>query len=213
MLPYTVIAWSSNLIIGQPFLTLPELLASDGFPVPPLQPNSSTPTTSIFQWVFPGLSFEAGLNITGWLFKAESINGQEGFISGLDDKALIFTLWDHSDDVQSSDTEVFTTFTRRELNSTQASLIQKITGISPSLYYYELEEALETLGGSVFGIHGTNETLGIHFMNINISSGSVGWRIEGDDATFTCSSIPNPFPPKQGTRFPYLPLVTPVYGE
>ena len=147
------------IFTGQSFPTLPELLTSEGFPVPPLQPNSSIPTNSIFQWIFPGLSFEAGQNITGWLYQAESSNAQEGFTSGLEDNALIFTLWDCSDDIQATDIEVLTTFTRRKLNSTRASLIQKITGISPSLYYYELDEALETRDESVFGIRGTNETL------------------------------------------------------
>lgn len=202
-----------NLFTGQSFLTLPELLANDGFPVPPLQPNSSTPANTTFQWVFPGLSFKAGLNITGWLFQADSTSDLDGFVSGLDDKDLIFTLWDRFDDDQSSDMEVFTTFTRCELNSTRASSVQKITGISPSLYYYKLEEALETGDGSAFGICGTNETLQIRFMSINISLESAGWRMEGDDNTFTCSNIPNPLSPKQATSFPYMPLVTPVLGE
>ena len=108
--------------------------------------------------------------------------------------------------------EVFTTFTRRELNSTRASSdsVQKITGISPSLYYYKLEEALETGDGSAFGIR---ETFQIQFMSINISLESAGWRMEADDDTFTCSNIPNPSSPKQATSFPYMPLVTPVLGE
>ena len=108
---------------------------------------------------------------------------------------------------------MLTTFTQRKLNSTQASLIQKITGISPPLYYYELDKILETGDESVFGIRGTNETLGIRFMNVNFNSGSAGWRVEGDDTMFTCSNIPSPLSPKQGLSFPYTPLVTPVFGE
>ena len=67
-----------NLCAGQSFPTLPELLTTEGFSVPPpLQPNSSILTSNIFQWVFPSLSFEAGLNITGWLFQAEATLDQE----------------------------------------------------------------------------------------------------------------------------------------
>ena len=211
-----VLSYVSNLYTGQSLPSVSELLTSNGFPVPPLQPNSSTPTDNIFQWIFPSLSFEVGLNITGWLFLAETAIGQEEeLILGMDDRALIFTHWDLSEKSQTSDVEVFTTFTRRNLSSTRATSIQKIARISPSLYYYELEEAIVTRDGSIIGIRGTNKTLGIHFTNFNVSSGlvPVGWRIERDSATFTRSNLPISFFLKQATSFPYLPLVTPVFGE
>ena len=131
----------------------------------------------------------------------------------MDDKAPLFTLWDRFDDTQSLDTEVLSTFTQHELNSTHASYIHRITGIVPTLYYYKLEEAVETRNGDAFGIRGTNEMLRIHFMNFSIISGSVGWRLGGDVATFMCTNSLNSLFVKQGTSFPYLPLVIPVFGE
>ena len=109
-----------NLCAGQSFPSLSELLTTKGFPVPPSpQSNSSIPTSNIpvFQWVFPSLNFEAGVNITGWLFQAESFLDQEELILGMDG----FTLWDRCDDTQSLDTEVLSTFTQHELNSARAS--------------------------------------------------------------------------------------------
>ena len=207
----------------QSILSLPEVVTSDGFPVPPLLPNSSTPMNSTFQWIFPFLTLKADQNITGWLFQAADAKGcsrgQEELLAGMElENIPIFTLWDFVKEVSLLDTPdgVYSFYRRRELNSTAPSSIHKITGTSPSLYYYKVREAVEIRDRDILGIRGTNETLGIHFVNVDISPVLIPWTVmEGDDDMFSTASRVFTFNldfvgPQ---AFPYLPLIAPVFGE
>ena len=143
------------------------------------------------------------------MFQAET---REDSYSAMASRDLLFTIWQRSETMEESGLK--TIISRGELNITRASLIHKIEGTSPSLYYYKLEKPVVTQNGDVFGIRGTNETLGIHF--VDIVGGSGGWSIQGDNSNFeyavgvglgllTLSS--------HITDFQYLPLVTPVFGK
>ena len=146
--------------------------------------------------------FEGGRNITGWLFQGEPASST----LDTDDNMNLFIIWQSMED--GGDIPTGLEYVRRELNDTRASSSQKINGISPPLYYYELAMAYVTRPGDIFSIRRTNETLGIHFTIISgMSNGQV---VRGDDSIVRCSfydfSCNNAGVTAQ-------PLVTPLYGK
>ena len=206
-----------SICTGESFPTLTELVANNGFPIPPLEPN---PIDNVFQWIFPSLTFVGGLNITGWLFQAEM---EDDSTIVADERAPLFTLWTR-DDAQ-GETGIISDLTRRNVNNTRPSSIRKIAGTSPPLYFYELEKALATQNGDTFGILGTNRTIAIHFTNT--SGVSDGQMALGDVSALTCPTERNIVGCHISNRdprfeffggglldmFPYLPLATPVFGK
>ena len=189
---------ASTIPPGQSFPTPSELLTTAGHPIPPLDPNSPIPTDTIFQWIFPSLTFEGGLNVTGWLFQGEPASST----LDTDDNANLFTIWQG---VLGPEEVPSVNYIRRELNDTRASLIRKIEGTSPPLYYYELARTYVTRPGDLFGLRRTNQTLGIHFTII--SGMSNGLVQQGDDSVVRCSFSCN------NAGVTAQPLVIPVYGK
>ena len=197
----------SNLhAAGQSFPNVSELVITNGLPIPPLESNSSTPTSTVYQWLFPRLSLGSGLNLIGWVFQAKM---REDSYLAMTTRYVLFTIWQCSRTLEESGIKII--ILRGELNTTHASSIHKIEGPSPSLYYNELKEPVVTQSGDVFGIRGTNETLGIHF--VDIIGGSGGWSIQGDSSNFAYIDGVGLDLLKLSphiTNFLYLPLVTPV---
>ena len=97
---------------------------------------------------------------------------------------------------------------RRELNDTRASSIQIIEGISPPLYYYELEQTYVTRPGDIFGLRRTNQSLGIHF--VIISSMSNGLTAQGDNEIIQCSFFDRGC---NNAGVTAQPQFVPVYGK
>ena len=134
-------------------------------------------------------------------------------------RAPLFTVWTRELIIQEVQIHEYT---RRGLDSLRASSIHKIGGITPSLYFYELENALVTEKGDTFGIQETNKTLGTHFIS---SQPSEGRRIESESSMIQClkglvrvRGFGDPLcyverDDIQAYSFHYLPLITPVMGE
>ena len=209
----TVIMFLST---GQPFPNLSQILTTTGFVVP--LPNTTTlvglPADPVYQWLIPSFNFGPGLNITGWLFQAENVIGLDDSTLIKNNRAPLFTIW-HAEHLNS---EVPTDlYTRRNLNVTRASIIRKIKGVSPSLYYYEMEEMVVTEDRDTFGILQTNQTIGVHvtFTKEN----TFGDRVITNSSTDTCEGQFGRIYCIDALYFydisfkRYIPLVTPIFGE
>lgn len=191
----------------------------DGLSYQSLQPNSTIQTDMIVQWLFPTLTFDRGLNITGWLFQGDDVTATEVSKLVTDNRAPTFTVWKRPLRRYLETGEIID-LKRTDLNSTQASSIHKIKGTYPSLYYFELKEAVVTKSEDTFGIRGLTEILAIHFTNI--TGGFDGAMILDDVDEFQFifdhhgpeTIIPVPLSQSTvATSFNFLPLVTPIFGE